>query len=1142
MTKQMISYRFGKQVRLLALAALFLAPFWAWGQTEITSLSEITATDGHYVITQDITGGTPGVTAFSGTLEADINSATKMPYRIKNLSTPLFTTLTGTVKNLVLEDVNISGNIGHTGAIACTANSTARIYNVGILSGKVGGTAYTGGLVGLLDGTARVVNCYSFATITGGTTVGGIVGYNNQATTAASMNTMVMNCMFYGDITNGTTISPIYGGKIIDNLQGGLSNFNFYAFNKLQTKSISEGKYNCAIAVEEKYLNRFEFYRLLLNSNKKLATFYVTGSANDANVTLKWVLETADRTIENPIPYPVLKAQGRYPSIINPDIANAPDSTAVGPNKGGKLGRTLTVNISSTRTTGGQTKPTGASITTSSLTLQRTDKDLDRFNFNYDKVQLPYYNDIGTGNYSENRVVTGWKITDITPVNGDPYTAANYDYNKTYANNPEYFDYPNYNFADRRSSNKDLYTVSGRVFPQGGYFDVPYGVAEITIEPYWGTAVYLADANYDVVYKNDFSGRQNVTQTGTQVGNNTQFNSQPVKSKMSDAVDALSESTTVYDQAIVLVGNCHQDAVPSDGTKAFTIMSVDEDNDHEPDYSLIYHHYQRKGVCPIRFDFLSMPGTSQAQKPNGNTSLRNYTIFKTKGWFEVTNTAFYYSNQIEYENIEDITRVKAPLILMGGVFDQFVSTQKRSVPGHTIYIHLGGNLWVQSLGFGTHGDGSYATPHTPVSVTGGDFPNFYLTGTYNQDATITNDNAECYISGGRFGELAGACQEQIGNNNNNNTTKGNVHWQIYNADITEFFAGGINEARPVKGNIATEIFNSRVGTFCGGPKFGNMSTGKNVTTCAEGCVFGKYFGAGYGGLSYSKKKYFDATTFNFLELQQKYINDRGKYFDGHTTSSGSGAGGSFGNKGPGVATDFDYEFFVWSSGMTGARFYVKFASFSLAQCNDVESTLKNCTVNDNFYGGGSLGKVAGTVTSELDGTTVKGNAYGAGFSATLPTIEVRDSGFAPDGQGGYLIPKYNSASGLFEPGVFSGTTTYEWEQVASYPSDGGVGFINGNHVITTQNLSKTNLGSVSGNVTLTLKGNSTVLGNVFGGGDESVVSGSTLVKVLDQTKVFGNIYGGGNMGEVGGNTKVVVNGQNSGSNTSTVPGTTTPGD
>ena len=33
MIKQVISYRFRKQARLLALAALFLAPFWTWGQT-----------------------------------------------------------------------------------------------------------------------------------------------------------------------------------------------------------------------------------------------------------------------------------------------------------------------------------------------------------------------------------------------------------------------------------------------------------------------------------------------------------------------------------------------------------------------------------------------------------------------------------------------------------------------------------------------------------------------------------------------------------------------------------------------------------------------------------------------------------------------------------------------------------------------------------------------------------------------------------------------------------------------------------------------------------------------------------------------------------------------------------------------------
>ncbi len=323
MQKRYIKYTKKSCGRLLKTVAAFIfltVSTAGMAQTDITtSLSEITNPAGSYRITADIdSSGFTGIASFSGTLEAAID------------------TNTGTVKNLVIEGVSINTTDDkNTGAIARTANDSARIYNVGILSGSVGGTGYTGGLVGLLDGTARVVNCYSYADITGGSNVGGIVGYNNQTTTAGSINTMVMNCMFYGDITGGTTVSPVFGGNNIANLVGsnrnldGLNTFNYYAYDELQTTAISNNKYNSALAVEEKFLKRHEFYRLLLNSNKKLAAFYVTGNPADAGQMLKWVLETADRTIDNPKPYPILKAQGYYPSIINPDFANAPDSDTV---------------------------------------------------------------------------------------------------------------------------------------------------------------------------------------------------------------------------------------------------------------------------------------------------------------------------------------------------------------------------------------------------------------------------------------------------------------------------------------------------------------------------------------------------------------------------------------------------------------------------------------------------------------------------------------------------------------------------------------------------------------------------------------------------------------------------------------------
>ena len=1120
---------------------------------DISSSDEITDMNGYYRLRNgfNVTKviGTK-TKPFTGTIDGQL-------YTIDGISRPLVAYADGAIiKNVIVKTASINaGNAdNNAGAICCEATGNTRIYNCGILptaierddegnitgftGSHVTGSENVGGIVGQISGNTRVINCFSYATITGGKTVAGIVGNNTGTTTASSITTMVMNCMFYGDITAGNTVSPVYGGNNINNLEiegddDGLNTFNYYSYENLKTKAITNNKYNCALAVEEKYLNRFEFYRLLLNSNKKLATFYITGNAADPNLMAKWVLETADRQIANPMPYPVLKAQGRYPSIINIDADHADQLTLVDGkpkeedrNKGGKIG-TLSITISGTQTDGGQSWPKGAKITTTSLpTVVRTDKDFDRFNYNYDKVQLPYYNDVGTGNYTGNRVVTGWKITAMGPSteDADPYTFANYPTTGV-------TDYPNHNYADRKSRNKDLYTVSKRVFSQGAYFDVPYGVTSITIEPYWGKAYYLADQYYDVVYSDNYNTKQGVSQTGTQVNTSTTlFNEQNVETSIERALNNIKNNMggwgpTVYDNALVLVGNLHLNTVPQNGTTSFTMMSVDEDNDHEPDYSLIYHHIGRSSITPIRYDFLNIPGTAQAQKPNGASLICNFTIFKTRGWFEVTNTALFYTSQLEYENLDNSTKTDAPLILLGGVVDQFVSTQSKAVTGKTIYIHVGSNVWINSFGLGTHSDGSQSTPHVPVSVTGGEFPGFYLTGTYNQDAAERTDNAECYISGGYFHEAAGASQEPI---------NGNVRWQIYNADIDNFFGGGTNDARPIKGDVTVDIYNSHVTTYCGGPKFGNMQTGKKVTTNAEGCVFGTYFGAGFGGLSYSRKKYYDEKTPAWgTTLQGYYTSDRGKYYNGTTNGLGGGTPPKYGYKGPGVATDFDYEFFVWSSGTTGGRFFVKFASFSLAQCRDVESKLKNCTIENNFYGGGSLGKVVGTVESELDGCTVKGNVFGAGFSATLPTLEVRDAGFTK-------VPNYNAASGMFEPGEFSGTTTFQWV-TGTFPQNSmdDPNFSSGK-ITTNINLEKSNLGSVDGNVNLTLKGETTVgtlegkansqtlkdgTGNVYGGGEMSYVIGSThkvTVRLQGNTEVFGNVFGGGDEGLVEGSTEVNI--------------------
>ena len=1096
--------QFSIRVLTITILASFLT-YFAQAQTVITDVAGLNAmtASGNYIIQADIdaTGFTSSISSFSGTLEAAINPTTRTPYHINNLNVPLFKTLTGTVRNLVIDNVSISGT-GNTGTIACTAEGSARIYNVGILGGSVSGTGYTGGLVGFLDGEARVVTCYSYANITGGTNVGGIVGSNNVATGSDNLKTMVYGCMFYGDITGGSNKAPIYNGKNISNSGNkGISNFNYFRAEASYVQNREINTANCALMAETRFLQRFEFFRHLLNGHRETAAWWVTGNVADTANIMKWVM--LPDSIGSNHPYPILKEWGYYPSVVNIDAEHA----VIGKprNQGGKLGElAVTIEMGS----GGEqfAQPTGATITQSSLTLNITDKDFEHFNYNYYKVQLPYYNDVGTKNYNDNRVVVGWKITSITGGTPGEFSVP--------ANDNTPADAPYYNYADRNCTNKDLYSVSGRVFNQGDYWDVPEGVTAITIQPYWAKAAYVADDYREVVYNAKMDAKYDITAVaGGQWftnGSNMNINgsSQTVYNTIGNAVTALSinKNHTVYDYAIVLVGNYHQyKGISNSLNVPYSLMSIDLDNDHEPDYSYILRFDSRTKLHPLRVDFLNVPGLGMAQKSTGSTGSFNFGIPKPKGWFEVTNTALFRVTQMEYCP-EDGN--KKPIILHGGVIEQWVSSQGSKDntydPGDRVnYYYVGDNVWFKEFHIGIHQDYQNPTPHPPVSVTGGDYDEFALTGLYRADANHYDDNAECYINGGRFGVVSGAGREGIGDATNH--TNGNITWQIDNADISEFYGGGLNFAHTAQGNISTTISNSHVGIFCGGPKFGDMNEGRTVVTNATNCEFGTYFGAGYGGNSYNRYAPSNHNNItNFPHQGTQSWNDwvKKEYKQEYNSTYG------------GVSTQFNYQFIPQSGNTSNvARLFVDFVGFSLATTRDVTSNLKECTITGSFYGGGSLGKVDGPVTSVLDSCLVKGNVYGAGYSASLPTVEVDSIGFRVE-------PYYYTDMGTYRTGVKGVTTTYTWEQGSSISID------NTNHILyTTADLSKTNLGSVSQDVSLTIEGNSTVKGSVFGGGEESAVGGSTFVFINERAKVFGNIYGGGNMGEVSGDTKVIINGE-----------------
>ena len=1105
----------GKRMVTPALVFLMLSFSFVkvWGQTEITSLSSIGST-GDYIITDDIdASGFTTIASFSGTLEAAIDPNTHMPYRIKNLTVPLFTTLTGTVKSLVIESVSISKD-GQVGAIACVANGSARIYNVGILGGSVESTGTStandatdccGGLVGFLDETARVINCYSYANITGGNRVGGIVGYNNVATTSANLKTMVMNCMFYGDITGGVNKAPIYNGKnIVNRDANGVSNFNYFLGDANYVKNQQIGTYNCALMAETRFLQRFEFFRHLLNSHRELAAWWATGDRTDKDQMLKWVMEPEQ--IGSITPYPILKQPGRYRSVVYIDDLHVNGATGSSNSTGTTLG-TLKVNIRMGSGGAVFSSPTGATINVNTLNLNITDKDPDHFNFNYYKVQLPYYNDLGTNNYRKasdgtSRVVTGWKIVDIvTDGSIASYNSFTTGEDAKTDNSGELTEAP-YNFADRRSTEKDLFSKCGRVFNQGAYWDVPEGVTEITIEPYWAKAAYLADSYVDVVCNTAMSEFKNVPNVGGgQIYTNDQNYSiagedQKVYTGVDKARNALGKHSThtVYDYAIVLVGNAHNIGISSnDKEYPYTIMSADFDHDNEPDYSYILRFNGRSAAHPVRVDFLNIPGLGMAQKSTGGTGTYNFGIMQPLGWFEATNTSLFRVTQFEYDQSG---RIAAPLILQGGVMEQWVSGQNNGAANKTIYFHVGGNVWFKEFHRGCHQDKTLTSKHPPVSVTGGDYDEFYLTGLYRGDIANYNDNAECYINGGRFGTVAGAAMEGIGNASTH--TNGNIVWQIYNADIDEFYGGGINAAHPVEGNITNVITGGYIKKFCGGPKFGDMNSGKTVITTATGCKFDTYFGAGYGGNSYSRYAPKNKESLN-ADLGTTGWND---WVNTEYTQS-------YNSTYKGVSTTYTSQYLPMSSNTQHvARLLIDFVSFSLATTHSVTSKLTGCIITGNFYGGGSLGKVDGTVTSTLNGCTINGSVFGAGYSAKLPTVEVMNTG------GFAKAPFYDNNLGVYMDPTFPTTETYTWQQrtdgISVNSTDTAIDKTN--HILyTTEDL--TTLGTVTGNVTLNIEGTTKVSGDVYGGGalaSSNTAASSNLSTVnLKGGTISGSVYGGG---------------------------------
>lgn len=1058
--------------------------------SSVTGLEKMnTYKDKAFIITADFdaSGFDTEITDFSGTLNGNYKV-------ISGLTQPLFvSTNNATIKNVILDNIKISGartvnNTACLGAITCCAMGSTKIYNCGVQasgstydengnivtnSSTISGGQRTGSLVGYIPSGAnvRVVNNYSYADVTNGGYSGGIVG-RNEATALTkdnitnSSHAAITNNMFYGNLKGSTTYtSPTYSGNHTSNVQ----NVNEYNYWRNHAE-VEYAYYNNQLAIDkDDYLNRFPFYRHIQNTHRELAAIYLFGSASEANVAEigHWYNEKTVPGQTNTCPYPIIQAWETNTKKTTVEIENnLPNTTD---DYAGKLltemgsSGYLRVNWSVYGKSG-------------SVDLPITDMDSLNYDFTWGKVVLPFANELADRNTYAN-VCTGWKITGVTGGTAGTLT--------------------NYNFADRDCTAKDLYSNSGFIFAQGGNYIVPYGVIAISIEANMAKAYYLRDESYDIGYNDTYGGATAVG--GTISG---QYHGQNVYTDLNTLLNAMGTYSNPHSQAIVLVGNYHYNQNTIGGNrfssytgKGLTIMSVDEDNNQEPDYGWYsYHTTDRTGVPPIRFDFVPNIGIGMAARTTGSTPYPTIGIWYGRGWFELTETCVSIMSECEIQdaNYTQKDHNMTRFIVNSGCFVQIVRGRQSTNNGLS-YLQIGGNAYVKELYPGSHTDGgttSYTTTVCPIVVTGGEIKECYMTG--YKSGSSASGNIYFWCAGGKIEKFLGAYLEKP-------STGANMTAKVDHALIGRFFGGGTSTSARITGNIDITMNNSKVNFYCGGPEFGDMATGKTVTTNSKGTTFGQYYGAGYGGTSitYYRENQTSSSFGSDLTYPEGftyYTNNRLK--DSHSL---------------GVGTCYKFEYILYSGGGGSgiSRFYTGYASFSKAATGSVTNVLEDCIIENNFYGGGCQGNVLGSVSSTLKDCSVKGSAFGGGYKAPETTVDVY-----PTTQPTYSA--YKKETGIFSD--FGTITPVPYKWVHSGATAGT------NEVKCSFSESEMeDLGSVTGAISITIDGGS-IMGSVYGGGNESQAKGSTTVAITGDATVYNNVFGGGNLADVSGATAVNING------------------
>ena len=174
----------------------------------------------------DLTGkgwtpiGTSFDNSYKGTFDGGGHTITGLAVTTNDQFVGLFGYLNraGTVKNVVMEGIQITSNHGSSQAGGVVGFSRGTIENCSV-SGSVSGTVYVGGAVGF-NGGSRILACYATGNVTstGSSTVnvyiGGFCGYNSTTVTACYWKNNKEQGIGYNKVGTNTEVTKVDGTDV----------------------------------------------------------------------------------------------------------------------------------------------------------------------------------------------------------------------------------------------------------------------------------------------------------------------------------------------------------------------------------------------------------------------------------------------------------------------------------------------------------------------------------------------------------------------------------------------------------------------------------------------------------------------------------------------------------------------------------------------------------------------------------------------------------------------------------------------------------------------------------------------------------------------------------------------------------------